>query len=167
MKKLAVIGLLAALSATAAPTLAQTTAPTPSPAMRAQFKAMRSHMMQIHTTERSQILGALTPANRSLLASIAGQLATSVTPDYKGAVTRLDSALSASEKQRIISAAQAAHTQQRSLMQSMRAAMPHPQNMQRPARPHWKHVQRTPDAGRILLGLAAGREMHMHGPHRR
>lgn len=165
MKKFAVIGLLAALAATTVPTLAQGVPPTPNPAMRAQFQAMHSRMRQIHTAERSQILNALTPAHRSLLASIAGQLATSATPDYKGAVARLDSTLSSSEKQNIINAAQSARTQRRSLMQSLRSQMPNaPENERRREFRH--HTPRTPDAGRILLGLTMGGGEHMHGPRR-
>lgn len=162
MKKFAIIGLLAALTATAAPSLAQGVPPTPNPAMRQQFQAMHARMQQIRSTERSQILGALTPANRALLASVAGQLATSVTPDFKAAASRLDAALSAGEKQAILNAAQSARDQRRSLMQSMRSQMP--ARVNRPPMPNRPpHAQRTPDAGRILLGLTAGGEgMHGH-----
>lgn len=171
MKKFAIIGIFAALAATAAPTLAQNAPPTPNPAMRQQFQQIHSRMQQIRTAERSQILGALTPANRSLLATVAGQLATSVTPDYKGAASRLDAALSAGEKQAIINAAQSARTQMHSMMQSMRAQMPAQPNRPAPPEMGEHHAQRTPDAGRILLGLAIGGEgmgMHMmgHGPRR-
>ena len=122
--------MVAALAATAVPSFAQTARPTPNPAMRAQFQQMRTQMRQIHTTERSQILGALTPAHRSLLASIAGQIATLVlTPDFKGAASRLDPALSSGEKQAILNAAQNARTKQRSLMSSV-----HPNMLVEPGR---------------------------------
>lgn len=168
MKNFAIIGLLAALTATAAPSLAQGVAPTPNAAMRQQFQAMHARMQQIRSTERSQILGALTPAHRALFANIAGQLATSATPDYKGAAGRLDAALSAGEKQAIVNAAQSAREQRRTLMQSMRSQMP--SQMNRPPMPdRMQHAKRTPDAGRILLGLTGGREgmhadMHMGRP---
>jgi hypothetical protein len=161
MKKFAIIGLLAALTATAAPSLAQGVPPAPNPAMRQQFQAMHARMQQIRSTERSQILGALTPAHRALLATVAGELATSVTPDFKGAASRLDAALSAGEKQAIVNAAQSARDQRRSLMQSMRSQMP--EHMNRPPMPNrMQYSKRTPDAGRILLGLTAGGE-GMHG----
>lgn len=144
MKYLPVLGMAAALIAAGAPAMAQTAPSTPDPAMRAQFQQMRTQMEQIRTTERSAILNALTPAHKALLASVAGQLATSVTPDYDDAVTQLDNALSPGEKTAILNAAQSARTQMRSLMQNVRAA-------ERPG------MRRTPDAGRILLGLASSR----------
>ena len=157
-KHLVLIGMVAALAATAVPSFAQTARPTPNPAMRAQFQQMRTQMRQIHTAERSQILGALTPAHRSLLASIAGQIATSVTPDFKGAASRLDSALSSGEKQAILNAAQNARTKQRSLMSSV-----HPEH----ARRNGSHAHRTPDAGALLLRLTLSGPHMGHGPMRR
>src|SRR5579864_3032140 len=121
MKHVALLGLLFLLAAPNVPVLAQNAPPTPNPAMRAQFQQLRTQMRQIRTSERSQMLGALTPANRALLANLAGQLATSVNPDYRAAASRLDGALSAGEKQAVLNAAQTARSSARSLMQSMRS----------------------------------------------
>lgn len=139
--------------------------PTPNAAMRAQFRQMRTQMRQIHTTERSQILGALTPAHRALLASVAGQLATSTNPDFKGAANRLDAALSSGEKQAILTAAQNARNQQRSLMQQVRARFSPPPGAPRPPRNFaGRRTHHAPDPGMLLLRLSAapGNGMMMH-----
>lgn len=167
MKYLTPILLAAAVAAGGTAAIAQTAPsqhPTPSPAIRAQFKEMRTQMRQIHTTERSQILGALTPAHRALLASVAGQLATTTNPDYKAAANRLDSALSSGEKQAILNAAQNARSKQRSLMQQVRAQFSPPPGAARHERGMGQHRQhRAPDAGMLLLHLAApGQGMMMH-----
>lgn len=164
MKYIALLGLVASLATSAIPVLAQNVGPTPNAAMRQQFQQMRSQMRQIRTTERSQMLGALTASNRSLLATIAGQLATTVTPDYRAAAGRLDAALSAGEKQAILSAAQTARTSRRALMQKMRDQFQanHP-NDERPRGERANTHRRTPDAGMLLLTLAASPQRGMMG----
>jgi hypothetical protein len=64
-------------------------------------------MMQMHQQMRSDMLGALTPQSKTLLATVAGQLATSPAPDVKAAAAQLDAALSPAEKQAITSQHQA------------------------------------------------------------
>jgi len=77
-------------------------------------------MQQIRAEERSQILQALTPAHRMLLANIVATLATSTNPDVSGAVHQLDAALSPVEKQAILNAAQTAGAKERAYIQSIR-----------------------------------------------
>ena len=169
---------LALAAVVAAPTLAQSppARPTPNPQMRQQFQAMRQQMDQIHTQERSQMLGALTPAHRQLLATIAGELATSATPDYQGAASRLDAALSSSEKQAILSASQSARDQMRSQMQTMRQQMSQnggpppgsggPMMMGPPGGP--EGARKPPSAGEILLrtAMSGGMELRVRGSMR-
>ncbi len=127
-------------------------------------------MESVRRTERAEMLGALKPANKALLATIAGQLATSVSPDYGAAAKRLDSALSATESQAVLHAAQNARTQERSIMESMRSQFPPPPNaphfgMNGPGGPRSGGPHhRTPDAGRMLLGLMGGGPMRMGPP---
>ena len=158
MKRLSSLALAAAVVASGAPALAQTAPPfqTPSPAMRQQFQQVRTQIQQIHQTERTQILNALTPAHKNLLATTVGQLATSVNPDFRAAANRLDSALSAGEKQAIVSASQTARTQMRSAMETLRSKMPAPPEGAGPPREGGmsRETQRTPDPGMILLRLA-------------
>lgn len=150
-----VLGLAAALAAATVPALAQNAPPTPNPAMRQQFQQIRTQMREIRSAERAQILGVLTPAHKTLLANVVGRLATSVNPDYEAAARQLDSALSSSERQTIVNAAQNARTKQRSLMQSMREQSGMgPGPFGHGPEGGEQHAKRTPDAGRILLGLA-------------
>jgi hypothetical protein len=172
MKYLTIVGLAAALAAGSVPVLAQNAQSTPNPQMRQQFQQMRTQIREIHQSERAQILGALTPAHRSLLASIAGRLATSVNPDFDGAVRQIDSALSETEKQTIVNASQNARTKMRSFMSSMQQQFPMGPERMGPRRfgeerENAQRANRTPDAGRILLRTAMepgpgmmGRPMH-------
>ncbi len=72
------------------------------------------------------MLSALTPAHRTLLANVAGQLAVAATPDFRAAAQQLETALSPAEKQAILAADSTARTQMRSLMEKARAQMPSP-----------------------------------------
>lgn len=176
--KLSVLVTAGALAiAMAVPAIAQEPPPTPNPQMRQQMESMRKQMEQIHTQERSQVLGALSPAHRQLLATIAGQLATSTTPDYRGAAQRLDAALSSSEKQTILSASQSAHEKMRAQMDTIRQQMEQMgggppgggrgMKMQMGGGP--EGARRTPTAGDILLRVAMGGGgigMHMQGSMR-
>jgi hypothetical protein len=168
MKLSPAILLISAL-AVVAPAAAQTMPrPTPNPQMRQAFGQMRSQMETLHRNERTQILAALTPQHRALLASIAGELTTSATPDYDAAAKRLDAALSPSESQAVLRAAQNFRTQARSIMQNMRNQMPSPPNgpgmwrMGSRGMGALRGGGRSPDAGRILLHLMMGGPMFMH-----
>jgi hypothetical protein len=98
------------------PVLAQS--PPPGGMQPMMMQQMRAHMLQMHQQLRTEVLGALTPAHKALLASIAGELATATTPDFHAAADRLDAALSPAEKQAIVSAAQSMRANMQSLMQS-------------------------------------------------
>ncbi len=119
-----------------------------------------NHMMQMHQAARKQVLAALTPAHKQLLATLVGQLAIADAPNVKAAAAQLDAALGASEKQAIL----AAHSQMAAQMKAQRAQMmqawqsahpdasPHPMMMN-----HWQgdmHDKMPTDPGMILLMLA-------------
>lgn len=121
MKHVIFFGLAAAILATSGPLIAQTLpAPASRPAMSQQLLQMRAQLQQIRSAERSQIIGALTPAHKALLSNIVARLATSVNPDVGGAVRQLDAELSTSEKQTILDAAQTAGIKERAFIQAMR-----------------------------------------------
>jgi len=90
------------------------------------MRQMYQQMSQIRTQARTQMLNALTPAHRTLLANVAGQLAVAPAPDFRAAAQQLETALSPAEKQAILAADNTARTQMRSLMQQARAQMPPP-----------------------------------------
>lgn len=163
MKKLlALFALLALVPAFAFAQAQPPPGPGGTPWPRPDFGAMRQNMQQMETLHkqfRAKILGSLTPAHRNLLASIAGELAVSTNPDPKGAIQKLDAALSSGEKQAILNAAQSFMSQQRTMREQaiakMRAANP---NMPSP-RPRPSGMERTrhtPDAGALLLMVATG-----------
>ncbi len=162
MKHLAILALTAMVGTTTSLAIAQNAPPQPSPAMRQQMKQMHRQMLQIHRTERTQMLGALTPAHRALLASIAGQLATATKPNLRSAAERLDAALSPAESRAILGAAKSAHMKmhaewlaaRKQFMAAhpkMRAMEMHP--MRRPNAGHQAHPK--PDAGRLLLRVTS------------
>lgn len=136
--------LAAALAAAlAAPAFAQ---------MHGHMPAMNASQMQqmeqMHRQLRSQVLGYLTPAHTALLAQIAGQLATSPNPDYDAAASRLDAALSASEKSNIMNAANAVHARMRTMMKNM-PNLP-------PGHPMIEGMHERMTAGGVLLMLTMG-----------
>ncbi|HEV2261575.1 MAG TPA: hypothetical protein VGR69_04735 [Candidatus Rubrimentiphilum sp.] len=148
MKRLFVLfGIIAAIPALA---FAQAT-PTPNMPRHPDFQMMRQNMQRheaLHRQFRANVLAALTPAHRSLLASLVGQLAIAPSPDPRAAAQRLDAALSSGERNAIAAAEQSFMAQQRSFRDQM---------MGRPS--HAPRVARMMDPGELLLMLAIG-----HGP---
>lgn len=135
----------------------------------AQMRQMRRQMEQIRTQARTQMLGALSPRQQALLATIAGRLATAQQPDFRAAAQQLDAALSPSEKQAIVAAERNARTQMRAAFASMRPGGPNAgrnagPNGERPNRPAQTR-RRAPDAGAILLASALHFGGPMHGGH--
>jgi hypothetical protein len=161
------IGIMSlALLLTPAAALAQATPPAAPPGaagqpmQRPDFAAMRKvreQVEQIRSAGRSQMLGALTPEHRALLASLVGQLATAPNPDPKAAAQQLDSALTPAESQAVLAAADQMRTQMRSTLEAARAQMQGSadQGAGPPdgggLRHNGRHGERTPDAGRVLL----------------
>jgi hypothetical protein len=129
---------------------------SPSPQMHQRMRADFQQMRKLHEQYRAQVLGALTPAHKQLLASVVGQLAIAASPDPRAAAAKLDAALSSGEKTAIINADQQFRSAMRTQMQQMRAAHPWPSPNGSP-RPHRSRKPFTPDAGRILLAMAGGR----------
>ena len=173
MKSIALLGFALAMS----PGLVSAQQSPPSDAAASQLphptvaamEQMHAQFEQIEKRSRAQILGALTPAHRTLLANVVGQLAIAPNPDRNAAARTLDSALSPGEASAILSAETTAREQARSLMEASRAqfeasltpaqrtemqqrmatrAAEHPANAMQP--------KRTMDPGKTLLHLAMG-----------
>lgn len=79
--------------------------------------APRGQMLQLRMETRSQMLSALTAQHRILLGRLAGQLATSPSPDLQAAARELDRVLSPQESQAIVAAQQSLRAQLRGGMQ--------------------------------------------------
>jgi len=139
---------------------------------------------QLHTQARAHILGSLTPAHRTLLAQVVGELAISANPDRDAAAHQLDAALSPAEAQSILATHNALKAQAESIMQnsfkqtqSVFTAQQRAQ-MEQGGPQHGEHMMiasghgpegdemgeahETPTAGMILLGLATGDDDHMN-----
>ena len=122
-----------------------------------QRAQMMQQMRQLHQQMRASVLGALTPANRQLLANVVGQLAISPNPDFKDAAARLDRSLSPAERNAILQADANFKTQAKTMMESMR---PPDQDGQAggpeggPPRPMGEGRVHQRTAGQLLLGLS-------------
>jgi hypothetical protein len=117
------MAVVLSLTVCAAVASAQT---APSADRYSAMRQMRQQMTQIRTQARTQMLGTLTPAHRTLLANVAGQLAVTTTPNFRAAAQRLDTALSPTEKQAILAADTSARNQMRTAFAQMRSQMPPP-----------------------------------------
>jgi hypothetical protein len=141
---------------------------SPSPQMRQQMHANFQQMETLHKQYRAQVLGALTPAHKQLYAQVVGNLAIAASPDPRAAASKLDAALSSSEKTAIINADKQFRTAMKTQMEQWRAAHPRPSpsGSPWPKRSRGPRQPRTPDAGRILLAMASGGHggMMMRGP---
>ena len=99
-------------------------------------------MQQARQQFRAQVLAALTPAHRQLVASVIGSLAVAEHPNPQAAAKQLDAALSGSEKNAILAADKQMHDQMQQMFdQSGRG------------RYGGRGGDETPDAGQILLTL--------------
>jgi hypothetical protein len=158
MKRLVLsLALAAAASLPIAASAQQAPPAPPTQAQRQQMRANFEQMRKLHDQFRAQVLGALTPEHRQLLAQVVGNLAVADHPDRKAAAAQLDAALSPGEKSAILGAA----NQMRDQMKSLMANMPKPPGaMQHP--PNQKREHRTPTAGGILL-MATGEHGMMGG----
>jgi hypothetical protein len=90
----------------------------------AQMSAMRQVHAQAeaaHVQARSRLIAALSPAHRTAVASIFGQLALAPNPDLHAAAQSLDALLTPAEKQSVVSIAAAERSNMHALMQQARA----------------------------------------------
>jgi hypothetical protein len=139
-------------------------------AMMQTMKKVHAQMAALHHQAHAQVLAALSSAHRAMLVNLLGQAAIADKPDHKGLVTKLDAALSPSEKAAILKIAANLETKSRAMMLAAHKAMLAnlPKDVQaRAAAMHsrmkastTKHHKRTPDAGKALLALATN-----HGGH--
>lgn len=120
----------------------------------AGMKQVFEQVERIHRAERTQVLAALTPAHRELLARTVGEMAVVADPDHKAAAARLDAVLSPGEKSAVLAAHTSAMTQMHDAMHAMMASMPPPQGSPRP--PRHDHERAKPSAGEVVLMVATG-----------
>ncbi len=106
--------------ATAAPAF-----PVPEPAqaqaMLQTFERVRVQERQLQAQARAQMLAALSPAHRALVATLVGQLAVAPNPDQVATARQLDAMLSPSEQQAILRVNAGALAQGQTLAQQMQS----------------------------------------------
>lgn len=145
---------LAALCALLLPSVALAQSAPPMPMQHPDMAGMKQVFEQvekIHRAERAEVLAALSPAHRELLASIVGNMAIAANPDHKAAAARLDAALSQSEKSAVLGAHTSAMKQMHDAMHAMMANKQGGPNPQAPKRRH-----HTLTAGQVVLMVTAG-----------
>ncbi len=122
----------------------------------------RQQLRQLRQQAQQETLNALTPAHRTLLTQVVGQLRNQPNPDMQGAARTLDSALSPSERQSVLSIAGRYESQMRQLRQNAGGqAGPQGQMPNQGTQPGaaTRNSMRT-DAGYILLRLSMGHHWH-------
>jgi hypothetical protein len=150
MKRSIVLSLALVFAPAAA--LAQSAPPPGPPGMEggapsaAQMAAMRQVHAQAeaaHAQTRARLLAALTPAHRTAVANVFGQLAIAVNPDPRAAAQSLDALLSPAEKQSVVTIAAAERTNVHALMQQARAAFESTLSADQRARMAQREAQRA------------------------
>jgi len=158
-------------SAAAVPPGRPAMTPAQRQAMFKTFGEFRTKEMALHKQLRSQILGALSPAHRSAVAQVIGDLAVSASPDPGAAAKRIDGVLSSSEQQAILTAENSFRDQGRALMEQMRSQLASEMPSPGPKAPRAMHGMgghnlMTADAGTLLLTiLSHPNPMGMMGMH--
>ena len=94
---------------------------TPTAQQRALMEQTRTQMQQIHAQARSQMLASLSPAHRTAVANVIGQMAISPNPNPALAARQIDAVLTRAEGQSILRTHQAAKAQMQTLHSQMRA----------------------------------------------
>jgi len=87
------------------------------------FETYHTQMEQLHAQLRTQVLSSISPAHRTTIAGIIGNLAISSNPDPKAAARQIDTLLSQGEQQRIVGLHNTFHAQVEKLHQQMRAQL--------------------------------------------
>jgi hypothetical protein len=166
---LALAGLTAPVAA-----LAQDAAGAPAPTWTqhsAAFEQAHQQMRRLHEQERAQMLNALTPAHRQLVAQVAGQLAVATNPDFEGAVRKINASLSPAESQNVLRIHEQSKQQMHAIMQQAFKSLPADQQqaIQQHMQQHqaemgnMQHQRPQPTAGSLLL-MQGGHGGMMGGP---
>jgi hypothetical protein len=125
------------------------------------FRSFGQREEQLHQQFRSQILSAISSEHRSAVANLIGQLAMSSNPDPRAAAQQIDSLLSQSEQQAILSAHNSFRQQSKALHEQLRrqlqSEMGHgtPGHQNGPGMMQQRQPSHQPDAGEIVLHALA------------
>jgi hypothetical protein len=149
----------------------QTSVGQPSAAAMTIMQQTHAKMEQLHSQARLSMLNALTPAHRTLLANIVGELVISASPDAAAAARQLDASLSPGEARAVLNISSSFEQQAKQIMEASRQQL-EASGIGPPSGIHamgagpegmraWAAAQQPNDAGTVLLGMAA----RTLGPH--
>jgi hypothetical protein len=151
----------------------QTNPGQPNGAAMTIMQQTHAKMEQLHSQARLSILNALTPAHRTLLANIVGQLAVSASPDAEAAARQLDASLSQGESRAVLNVSASFEQQARQIMEATRQQLqasgvgpPGGMHAMGPGSEGMRAMggaQEPNDAGTVLLGMAAKAIAPHHG----
>lgn len=128
----------------------------------------RQQFQQLRQQAQQETLNALTPAHRTLVTQVVGQLRNQQNPDMQGAARQLDAALSPTERQSVLNIAGRYESQMQQMRQNAGGQAAGPQGQMPnqgtfPGAGARNNSMRT-DAGYILLRLSMGRHWHHGNP---
>jgi hypothetical protein len=137
------------------------------------FRSFGQREQQLQQQFRSQILSAISSEHRTAVANLIGQLAISSNPDPRAAEQQIDSLLSQSEQQAILSAHNSFRQQSKALHDQLRRQLQSETGHGTPSRENAPGMMQQrqahqPDAGEIVLHTLAhfepmGMEHHLWG----
>lgn len=170
MKTLIATLSLAALIAPAA-ALADTTNSQAAPnaaqmqSHMAEFQQMHQRMEQLHTQARLETLNSISPAHKTQIGNLLGQLAISEKPDIDATARQINALLTPAESQAVVRIHTQLRTQGMALMEQMHSQMQH---QAPPGAPQHQfktmpNGNRPQDAGHLVMFLlipGGGHEMH-------
>jgi len=174
MKRLLIVSLaLAVAPATVFAQTTTTTTTTAAPALdrrppltaaqRSAMQQLRAEFQQSRMQTRARLLAALTPAHRTAVANVVGQLALTTNPNPKAAAQALDAILAPAEKTSIVNIAAAERSNTQALMQQQRSIFEASMTADQKAQMAQRETQRqaymashprtahVPDPGAIVL----------------
>ena len=153
MRQLARAALVVALMFAPLASFADSSPPAPPPGgPGGPMGQVRGQLDQVRVQARTAALNALTPASRTLLSQVVGQLAVAGTPDVNAAAKTLDAELTPREAKAILAAQSGLETQTQAIIEKARTAAG---DSGGPAlRPPAADDQTQNDAGLALLRLA-------------
>ncbi len=174
------VAVLADTNATNAPPARPQLTQQQRQALEKTFETFRTQEEKLHEQLRTQVLNSISPAHRTTIAGIIGNLAISPNPDPQAAAKQLDTLLSQGEQQRILALHASFRTQSKSLHEQMKAqlASEMPAGPKPPGHDGWggqnQHQMPNLDAGTLLLHVLShsgmghlgmwGHPMGMMGP---
>lgn len=135
--------------------------PPPNSAAMTIMEQTHAKMEQLHSQARLSMLNALSPAHRTLLAQIVGQLVIAPTPDLSAAAKTLDASLAPGEARTVLNISASFEQQAQQIMEASRKQLESTMPAGGPHGPYAMHGmgmrmgdQTQNDPGMVLLSMA-------------